>query len=79
MGSGQERLLKDYIQDIGDVVCPGQEITFGEVPYYDKQVMYLCADIEDLKRDTGFEPETAFREGIEKTVAWRKRAIGRVI
>lgn len=72
VGSGQERLLKDYIKDIGDVVCPGQEIVFGEVPYYDKQVMYLCADIGDLKRDTGFEPETAFREGIEKTVAWRK-------
>lgn len=72
IGSGQERKLRDYITDIGDVICPGQEIKFGEVPYYDKQVMYLCADISELKRDTGFEPVMPFKEGIRRTVRWRK-------
>ena len=72
IGSGQERKLRDYITDIGDVICPGQEIKFGEVPYYDKQVMYLCADISELKRDTGFEPVMPFKEGIRRTVQWRK-------
>lgn len=72
VGSGEERKLRDYIQEIGDVICPGQKIKFGEVPYYDKQVMYLCADISDLQRDTGFEPEVPFTEGIRRTVEWRR-------
>ncbi len=72
VGSGQERMLRDYIQDIGDEVCPGQPIRFGEVPYYDKQVMYLCADISQLTEDTGFVPRTPFREGVRRTVQWRR-------
>lgn len=72
VGSGKERMLKEYIQDIGRVICPGKEICFGEVPYYDKQVMYLCADISDLMRDTGFVPKMPFVEGVRKTVEWRK-------
>ncbi len=73
VGSGQERMLKDYIKDIGNVICPGKEIRFGDVPYYDKQVMYLCADISDLQKDTGFEPKVSFEEGIRRTVEWRKQ------
>lgn len=64
IGSGQERRLKDYICDIRDVVNPKQEIAFGAIPYYDKQVMYLCADLEELQKDTGFVPKIDFREGI---------------
>ena len=62
--------LRDYICKIRDAVDPNMKIVFGEVPYYDKQVMYLCADITDLTRDTGFVPEVTFDEGIRKTVEW---------
>ncbi len=72
IGSGRPRMLRDYITDIRDVVNPEQELRFGEVPYYDKQVMYLCADISELTKDTGFEPSTDFREGIRKTAQWRQ-------
>ena len=72
VGSGQERRLREYIQDIGDVICPGRDIIFGEVPYYDKQVMYLCADIRELQEDTGFAPSVPFSEGIRRTVEWRQ-------
>lgn len=27
--------------------------------------MYLCADISDLEKDTGFAPRVTFAEGIE--------------
>lgn len=72
IGSGNVRPLKEYITIIRDIVKPGQEIGFGEIPYYDKQVMYLCADIEPLTRDTGFKPQVSFEEGIQKTVEWYK-------
>ena len=73
MGSGQPRLLKDYITVIRDAVSPGMEIGFGEVPYFENQVMYLCADITELTADTGFVPEISFEEGIAQTVDWCRR------
>lgn len=72
IGSGVERRLRAYIEDIRDVVNPAQRIAFGEIPYYDKQVMYLCADISRLREDTGFEPKIPFKEGIRRTAEWRK-------
>jgi nucleoside-diphosphate-sugar epimerase len=47
----------------------------GALPYRDKQVMYLCADIEDFTKDTGFVPEVSFEEGIKKTVEWCKQMV----
>ena len=72
IGSGQVRPLAEYITVIRDTIDKNIEIGFGEVPYYDKQVMYLCADIENLQRDTGFQPEISFEEGIRRTVQWYK-------
>lgn len=46
---------------------------FGAIPYAPKQVMYLCADIEELTADTGFVPEIAFEEGIRRTVEWMEK------
>ncbi len=75
IGGGKERRLSEYIEDIRDAVSPDMEIRFGEVEYYDKQVMYLCADISELTEDTGFVPEISFEEGIRKTVEWKKKQL----
>lgn len=72
LGSGQPRMLKEYIQAIRDAVDPTAELGLGEVPYAPKQVMYLCADVTDLTEDTGIKAETSFDEGIRHTVAWLK-------
>ena len=40
-----------------------------------RQVMYLCADIQDLVKDTGFAPDYKFSEGIAETVEWCKKEI----
>ena len=70
LGSGQPRKLKAYITAMRDVVDPAREITFGELPYYENQVMHLEADIQNLTADTGFTPRYTFEEGIKKTLAW---------
>lgn len=72
VGSGKPAPLKEYITDIGNAVDPKIHIGFGQIPYYPKQVMYLCADITSLKNDTGFEPRYSFSEGIKKTAEWAK-------
>ena len=73
IGGGTARPLREYIEANRDAAAPGAEIGFGEIPYQEKQVMYLCADISDLEKDTGFAPRVTFAEGIEKTVDWCRK------
>ena len=70
LGGGKARPLADYILMMRDAANPDAELGLGDIPYGDKQVMYLCADITDLTRDTGWVPETDFETGIANTVAW---------
>lgn len=71
LGSGRTKPLKEYIETIRSVVNPDAELLIGKLPYAQNQVMYLCADIEELKEDTGFMPEYTFDEGIRETAVWR--------
>jgi nucleoside-diphosphate-sugar epimerase len=72
IGSGIANRISDYVKILADNISQNAEIGFGDVPYSEKQVMYLCADISELRRDTGFEPRISFQEGIKKTIEWAK-------
>lgn len=73
VGSGEGKPLKSYITTIRDLIDPSLPLGFGEIPYADKQVMHLEADITALKADTGFEPRTGFQTGIRKTIEYVRR------
>ncbi|MGN0249549.1 MAG: NAD-dependent epimerase/dehydratase family protein [Lachnospiraceae bacterium] len=66
IGSGSVRALSEYIQILKNQIDPHAQIELGAVPYAPRQVMYLCADIAQLKQDTGFEPKTEFEDGIRE-------------
>ena len=68
LGNGKAQPLKEYIKTIQSVVNPDCEIKLGVIPYADKQVMHLEADISDLKKDVGFEPNMDFEEGIKNII-----------
>lgn len=72
LGSGQVRRLKEYILQIEEAVKECCEnvgtLGFGDMPYCEKQVMYLGADITQLREDTGYEPMISFEDGIRRTV-----------
>ncbi len=68
LGSGKSRELKSYIQDIQLTVNPRCPVDLGKIPYSDKQVMYLEADISELVKDTGFKPKTKFTDGIKAII-----------
>lgn len=72
VGSGKTKSLREYITAIRDAACPSAKCNFGAVDYFPNQVMYLCADITDLQRDTGFVPQVDFETGIKNTVEWCK-------
>ncbi|MBO5561869.1 MAG: NAD(P)-dependent oxidoreductase [Firmicutes bacterium] len=65
IGSGNARPLKEYIYEIKNQTAPDGKINVGAVPYADKQVMYLCADITELQKDCGWTPKTEFEDGIK--------------
>ena len=65
-GSGKARPLKEYIAEIGRLLKAENLIKLGAVPYSEKQVMHLCADISELTTDTGWSPKISFKDGILK-------------
>lgn len=70
LGSGKTQSLKEYIFQIRDAINPELNVRIGEIPYSEKQVMYLCADIKELQKDVGFIPEISFEEGIKETIEY---------
>lgn len=66
LGSGKARPLKSYIEDLRSIVAPWGKVNYGAIPYSPQQVMHLCADITTLNKDTGWNPTTEFKAGIEK-------------
>ncbi|MDD2973388.1 MAG: NAD(P)-dependent oxidoreductase [Lachnospiraceae bacterium] len=73
IGSGKARPLHEYIEIMRRTVGKQARVNMGALPYRPQQVMYLCADIEELSKDTGFLPKIAFDEGIRHTVEWCRR------
>lgn len=73
LGSGVARPLREYVLDIRDEIDPEISPRFGAIPYFDGQARYLCADLEEISRDTGFLPSVSFREGVRRTLAWYRK------
>lgn len=76
IGSGNAVPLCEYIEILRKSVSADAKAELGTLPYGDKQVMYLCADITELQEDTGFEPQIGFDEGIQRTIEWVKAEFG---
>lgn len=72
LGSGIAQPLKAYIEAIRDNIDSNLPLGLGDIPYSDKQVMYLCADVEPLEKDLGYEYMYDFSKGIKETIAWVK-------
>ncbi|MCM1100966.1 MAG: NAD-dependent epimerase/dehydratase family protein [Acetatifactor muris] len=68
LGSGKVRPLKEYIMAIRDIVAPGRPVALGDIPYGDRQVMYLCADTSELERDVQWKSTMTFEQGIKNTL-----------
>jgi nucleoside-diphosphate-sugar epimerase len=72
VGSGEAHPLSEYIRTICKYANPDITPQLGAVPYADRQVMHLQADISELQADTGFRPQISFAEGITRTIAWER-------
>ena len=66
LGNGQTIRLKKCVEVIKEELHSDVHIEYGVIPYYADQVMFMQADIEALTADTGWRPQTPFRQGIRK-------------
>ena len=72
IGGGKTKPLLEYVKMIRDSIDTQAKLDVGAIPYAEKQVMYLCADIRELQKDTGFVPDYTFDRGIKETINWYK-------
>lgn len=72
IGSGKTRRISEYVECLRNTINPKLLLGLGDKSYDSKQVMYLCADISELTKDTGFIPKYEFEIGIKETIEWYK-------
>ncbi len=72
IGSGNVKTIREYVEILKENIETSAEVGWGGIPYSEKQVMYLCANIDALCNDTGFEPLYSFERGIKETIEWYK-------
>ena len=72
IGSLEPQPLKFFLMEMRDCVDSNIEIGLGELPFSGVSLTYNEFDIEAVKNDTGFVPETSFSEGINMTLKWLK-------
>lgn len=72
IGSGQPRLLKDYLIRIGELLGLKDKICLGVRPDDGIKYDYSMFDTSMLKADIGEYISTTFDEGIIKTIDWLK-------
>jgi UDP-glucose 4-epimerase len=65
LGSGEARYLREYIEEIHEIVNSKIPIKIGALPYPKGAIMNLCADTSELSHDTGWKPQISFGDGIK--------------
>ncbi|MGD0279704.1 MAG: NAD(P)-dependent oxidoreductase [Smithella sp.] len=75
VGSGRTKKLSVYVKIMRDAIDPSLSLGFGDIEYPEGQAMKLCADITAFSNDTGFKPETNFKDGIIETIRQAKEAM----
>ncbi len=63
VASKDTRLLKNFVEEIRDIVSPGSELAFGMKISDPARTFWLEPDVKKLD-EIGFECEVSFREGI---------------
>jgi len=68
IGNHQPVELMTFIKTIEEAL--GQQANKNFLPMQPGDVVATYADVEDLKRDIGFEPKTSLADGISKWASW---------
>lgn len=68
LASGRPVAVRSIIEQLRDMMAPGLELVFGEVPFGPNQIMHLEGSIEKLQLATAWSPKVELDEGLRRTV-----------
>jgi UDP-glucose 4-epimerase len=71
VGTGQSVTVLELVSALNDVLGTNLEPILGEPRSGD--VRFSKADISSTRRDLGYDPQVAFKEGLRKTVDWYRK------
>lgn len=75
LGSGDVRVLSDYLKEIGRVCGMEDKIKIGARPDDGTRYDASWFDISPLREDTGYEPKVTYQEGLLETIKWMKSTL----
>lgn len=68
-GSGDIRMLRDYIKEMAVVTKSKSELLFGSIPYPETGMVSLWPDSNKLKNTINWSPVITFAEGLHRMIA----------
>jgi nucleoside-diphosphate-sugar epimerase len=76
LGSGRVHTIRSVVERLRDLIRPSAELGLGELPYGPNQLMHLEANVDRLRRSTGWHAATDLDTGLSHTVASLRRGEG---
>lgn len=75
IGSSHPKKLKEFISAIRDEIDSAIPLNLGAVPFHGTTHEASAFDCSLLTRDTGYQPQVPFSQGIKKTISWLRQQI----
>lgn len=73
-GSGDCRPLRDYIEELKQILNSNSKLLYGAIPYSDAGMVSIHPSIKKLVNETGWSPKVNFEEGIKQVLKFRQYA-----
>ncbi len=70
IGSGEPKPLREFLLEMRDIVDPEAELGLGDIPFKGVDISYDQFDLKKVERDTGYQNEVPFAEGIRMTAEY---------
>jgi nucleoside-diphosphate-sugar epimerase len=68
LASGSAVPVREIVEQLRDLIAPGMELVFGEIPFGPDQIMHLEGSAQKLRQATGWLPKIPLSEGLARTV-----------
>ncbi len=75
IGSGEPKPLREFLLEMRDIVDPEAELGLGDIPFKGVDISYSQFDLKKVERDTGYQNEVSFAEGIQMTADYIRKEI----
>lgn len=70
IGSGKIKPLKEYLNQMKNIVDPNAELGFGEICFKGKEISFNQFDLLKVQNDTGYVNKVDFEKGIKNTMRY---------